>query len=203
METVEVVIKIDKNTFDAVNELSKFVDGNHIINGYQMKGSSTVGSMITALAKGTVLPKGHGRLIDADAVLEEPFGNTYRDIDIAETIIEADKEVDKEKPNMMQQTMDFLKKLYLQNKEEIDKTTKEFYAQTKDFNEDIAENVASIEVLQEIRQQVWDITSKHLDSQRYALIRKADVLDIINRHLSDMQRNVPTVIEPDREGEDG
>ena len=38
------------------------------------------------------LPKGHGRLIDADAVLEEPIGNTYKDIDIAETIIEADKQ---------------------------------------------------------------------------------------------------------------
>lgn len=27
METVEVVIRINKNTFDAINELSKFVDG--------------------------------------------------------------------------------------------------------------------------------------------------------------------------------
>lgn len=61
METVEVVIRINKNTFDAINELSKFVDGNHIINGYQMKSPSTVGSMITALAKGTVLPKGRGK----------------------------------------------------------------------------------------------------------------------------------------------
>lgn len=29
---------------------------------------------------------------EADAVLVEPFRNTYKDIDIAETIIEADKE---------------------------------------------------------------------------------------------------------------
>jgi len=43
------------------------------------------------ILNGTPLPKGHGRLIDADAVLEEPIGNTYKDIDIAETIIEADK----------------------------------------------------------------------------------------------------------------
>ena len=52
-------------------------------------------SLSTALkihvANGTPLPKGHGRLIDADAVLEEPIGNTYKDIDIAETIVEADK----------------------------------------------------------------------------------------------------------------
>jgi len=44
------------------------------------------------IKEGTPLPKGHGRLIDADAVLEEPIGNTYKDIDIAETIIEAESE---------------------------------------------------------------------------------------------------------------
>ena len=71
METVEVVIKINKNTFDAINELSKFVDDNHIINGYQMKGNSTVGSMITAIAKGTVLPKGQGALDMAIKALEQ------------------------------------------------------------------------------------------------------------------------------------
>lgn len=47
--------------------------------------------MYYSIKNGTPLPKGHGRLIDADAVLVEPFGNTYKDIDIAETIIEADK----------------------------------------------------------------------------------------------------------------
>jgi len=46
------------------------------------------------IVHGTPLPKGHGRLVDADAILEEPFGNTYRDINIALTIIEADKEQD-------------------------------------------------------------------------------------------------------------
>lgn len=49
-------------------------------------------AVFDAIRNGKVLPKGHGRLIDADAVLEEPIGNTYKDIDIAETIIEADKE---------------------------------------------------------------------------------------------------------------
>ena len=50
-----------------------------------------------AIRNGKPLPKGHGRLIDADAVLAEPFGNTQRDVDIAETIIEADKESEVEK----------------------------------------------------------------------------------------------------------
>ena len=49
-----------------------------------------------AIQHGKPLPKGHGRLVDADAILEEPFGNTYRDINIAETIIEADKENEKD-----------------------------------------------------------------------------------------------------------
>lgn len=47
-------------------------------------------NLLNAIIKGTPLPKGHGRLNDADAVLEEPIGNTYKDIDIAETIIEAE-----------------------------------------------------------------------------------------------------------------
>lgn len=51
----------------------------------------TIPYVFNAIRNSTPLPKGHGRLIDADAVLVEPFGNTYRDIDIAETIIEADE----------------------------------------------------------------------------------------------------------------
>ena len=55
-----------------------------------------------AVANGTPLPKGHGRLIDADAVkgkyplMENDFGMTFnegihRAIDSMQTIIEADK----------------------------------------------------------------------------------------------------------------
>ena len=51
---------------------------------------------IKAIQNGIQLPKGHGRLIDADALLREnpefdayPFPSTA--IDIAPTIIEADK----------------------------------------------------------------------------------------------------------------
>lgn len=42
------------------------------------------------------------------------------------------------------------------------------------------------EVLEELRQEIWDITSTHLDSQEYALIRKSDVMDIINKHLQEV-----------------
>ena len=101
METVEVVIRINKNTFDAINELSKFVDGNHIINGYQMKGHSTVGSMITAIAKGTVLPKGHDALLDARQLMDychnQIEGHKYVDCNVIARfpcVIKADKDGD-------------------------------------------------------------------------------------------------------------
>ena len=86
METVEVVIRINKNTFDAINELSKFVDGNHIINGYQMKGNSTVGSMITAIANGTVLPKGH------DDLIERAQATNYDNLYDVPAVIEAESQ---------------------------------------------------------------------------------------------------------------
>lgn len=48
------------------------------------------GRFFQMIRDGIPLPKGHGRLIDADAILEEPIGDTYIDLDIAEVIIDAD-----------------------------------------------------------------------------------------------------------------
>ena len=56
--------------------------------------------VINAIANGKLLPKGHGRLIDADEIqFENREFDTYGDysrafdaIDYAETIVEADKE---------------------------------------------------------------------------------------------------------------
>ena len=81
METVEVVIRLPKDEYNYIQ----------LYGGIKPFSTNFIAKQIK---NGAVLPKGHGRLIDADAVLEEPFGNTYRDIDIAETIIEADKEVE-------------------------------------------------------------------------------------------------------------
>ena len=90
METVEVVIRIDKNTFDAAGMLQEFVDDGYIINGHHMKGS-TFGNMIKAIAKGTILPKGHGKIIDSkqffialNKYLEERKSFCYADL---ETVI--------------------------------------------------------------------------------------------------------------------
>ena len=75
MADIELVIKISEDQYEMIQNISNFIsaDANQLIRD------------------GIPLPKGHGRLVDADAILEEPFGNTYKDIEIAETIIKADK----------------------------------------------------------------------------------------------------------------
>ena len=77
MAYIELVIKVDENRYKASQR--KVKNPKAMLNDVDV-----------AIATGIPLPKGHGRLIDADAVLEDPYGNTYKDIEIAETIIEAD-----------------------------------------------------------------------------------------------------------------
>ena len=48
--------------------------------------------LVHAIVNGTPLPKGHGRLIDADKFISEHFGEVARLVDDAPTIIEADTE---------------------------------------------------------------------------------------------------------------
>ena len=75
---MQIVIDIDEYLYKTIKTLGIVVEDGDAV------------AVSEAIMNGTPLPKGHGRLIDADAVLEEPIGNTYKDIDIAETIIEAD-----------------------------------------------------------------------------------------------------------------
>jgi hypothetical protein len=58
--------------------------------------------MYNAIKNGTPLPKGHGRLIDADALMEYCRNNINKTVDCNDiarfpTIIEADKESEEEK----------------------------------------------------------------------------------------------------------
>lgn len=78
---MQIVIDIDEELYNYMQteEYNEHLDKRF---DYQIRFS---------IKNGTLLPKRHGRLIDADAVLEEPIGNTYKDIGIAETIIEADR----------------------------------------------------------------------------------------------------------------
>ena len=61
METVEVMIRIPKRTYDRVSERGIIAYGD---DAYYIG---------HAIKNGTVLPKGHGRLIDADEVSKGKF----------------------------------------------------------------------------------------------------------------------------------
>ena len=86
METVEVVIRIPE----------KYIEGS-LFNGIE--------KIMKAVRAGTVLPKGHGRLIDADVLnskiiyevnmlnAQACYDSIEESLRIAPTIIEADKEV--------------------------------------------------------------------------------------------------------------
>lgn len=97
-EMLEVVIKIPKDTFDAIGILQDFVDNKHQIDGYQIKGNSTIGTMIKAIANGTVLPKGHGDLKDVAEIerlwQKGDYDSLASAVIFAPTVIEADKEVE-------------------------------------------------------------------------------------------------------------
>lgn len=72
------------------------VEYEKIMNGYMPLYEAA--NLIRDIQNGTPLPKGHGRLIDADALQkfaneqEEKYGISIIDIDEQPTIIEADKE---------------------------------------------------------------------------------------------------------------
>ena len=99
METVEVVIRIPKQDFDFIKD--EFADGD-MPDEKDLKETTYY-----AIANGTVLPKGHGRLIDASQLLTvteckedgtEYCYIPYAHIEDAPTIIEADKEEENENP---------------------------------------------------------------------------------------------------------
>ena len=94
---MQIVIDIDVRAY---NKCLKLVDDND--------GGILGMHLINAVANGTPLPKGHGRLIDADKTISKICGNScgchleecgydepcfsVRRIESAPTIIEADKE---------------------------------------------------------------------------------------------------------------
>lgn len=91
MDEIEVVIKMPKNTYRQIQALARNNYFEHDICGNSMR----------RIANGIPLPKGHGRLIDADRLIKAER-MWYRlkngdvacpkiDIENAPTIIEADK----------------------------------------------------------------------------------------------------------------
>jgi len=78
-DEIELVIKISKETYQGVVSTNK-------IHGRW--GNDLLGILCTGIANGTQLPKGHGRLIDADALIDT-LGCSDRDI-YTKTCIEED-----------------------------------------------------------------------------------------------------------------
>ena len=81
MKEVELIIKIPEELYDDIKE--------HGLCGY----CSDREIASEAIRNGTPLPKGHGRLIDAD-VLADGFEDNYEfceEVNATPTIIEADK----------------------------------------------------------------------------------------------------------------
>ena len=88
---MQVVIEIPEEDYNFIKEVD---ESNYFV---------TI-NLYTAVYEGIILPKGHGRLVDADALLEKQYriddGATLstrdvvnvEDVEDAPTIIEADKE---------------------------------------------------------------------------------------------------------------
>lgn len=86
---MKLVIEIDEARFKDIQRIAEVqIERNHFQTAEQI------------IANGTPLPKGHGRLIDADALKKHKYHDKDRyenavavaQIDWADTIIEADKE---------------------------------------------------------------------------------------------------------------
>lgn len=92
----QIVIEIDDEDY-------KYLKNGYFINTSERSGKTLLQKFLTAIYKGTPLPKGHGRLIDADAFIKFLRHKEYGMIDYSDcvidditentsTIIEADKE---------------------------------------------------------------------------------------------------------------
>ena len=79
----EIVIKIDEDVYTRL--FNNGIQDNEIA-------TDDICEMAKAIRNGTVLPKGHGDLIDVSEYFNKEFGDAREFLDKAERIIEADKE---------------------------------------------------------------------------------------------------------------
>ena len=99
MEEIEVVIKIPKILYAQIQS-----DAEIMIYSGMRSWKGVLATLLRSVRNAKPLPKGHGRLIDADEIqFENAEFDTYGDysrafdaIDQAETIIEADEGVSEE-----------------------------------------------------------------------------------------------------------
>lgn len=96
---MKLIIDIDEEEY---NKIEPFLNGETISGGFNLF------KALEIIKNGTPLPKGHGRLIDADALLDKQWEEEHTheyivyadDIDDADIIIEADKEGERECVNL-------------------------------------------------------------------------------------------------------
>ena len=86
---MQIVIDIEDSLYDAINT-------EFYINGMR-NGKTLLQKLVNSVCNGTPLPKGHGRLIDADALLKD----RHKAIPVihvieAPTVLEADKKQETE-----------------------------------------------------------------------------------------------------------
>ena len=61
---MQIVIEIDEDTYHATKEGLMFITG-------MRSGKTLLSNIVNAIANGTPLPKGHGRLVDADVMINK------------------------------------------------------------------------------------------------------------------------------------
>ena len=81
MSKIDLVISIDE---DVYKDIKSHIGMSYAIENY-------LHDIEWAIRNGTPLPKGHGRLIDADKLLDCRYSETEQEVSAAPTIIEADK----------------------------------------------------------------------------------------------------------------
>lgn len=81
MADIELVIKIPE-TLKRITDEEDYRAFSHPV---------WLAILMESIQNGIPLPKGHGRLIDADKFISEHFGKVARLVDDAPTIIEVDK----------------------------------------------------------------------------------------------------------------
>ncbi len=89
MADIELIIRISEEDYESIkDDVKKFLS----------MPSHKVPVLYEAVNKGTVLPKGHGKLKDTDKIINDGrskgFCDWYDEIKYADTIIEADKDIE-------------------------------------------------------------------------------------------------------------
>lgn len=84
---MQIVIKIDEKLYKDI-----YSDAEIMIYGGMRSGKTLLATLLRAIRNGTPLPKGHGRLIDADELFNEFCEIAVEPYVNAQTIIPADKD---------------------------------------------------------------------------------------------------------------